>query len=258
MRNLLFLSILFLSISACKTDIHFAETNSMEPTIEKGEKLKIDHNRKPNRNDVVLFDFTVEKVESAQLFRLVALPGDTLKLEAGQTFVNGQPMANEVPVIFNYTLRTQETIPDRFFEEKGLNKQNYRQLQGGYRMKITDRQAEEFSELEAVQSVKKQVAKADFKESFIYPDFKGNRDYLTPVYVPKKGDLISGELLKKYAQTIQQHEGADITGKDSYTFQKNYGFVLGDNRHNAKDSRYIGFIPMEKIEGVVVKFKEKQ
>jgi signal peptidase I len=49
--------------------------------------------------------------------------------------------------------------------------------------------------------------------------------------------------------------------KDAYWTPDNFGpikiptgcyFVLGDNRHNAMDSRYIGFVKKEDIKGVVL------
>jgi signal peptidase I len=77
-------------------------------------------------------------------------------------------------------------------------------------------------------------------------------------------------LLKKYASKIKPTQyivpytqnGIFIwNNKDKDWSTDNFGplkipancyFVLGDNRHNALDSRYIGFIKKENINGVVL------
>jgi signal peptidase I len=65
--------------------------------------------------------------------------------------------------------------------------------------------------------------------------------------------LIYEKVLKNYekVEVIKKGNFYTINGKPAlkYTFKQNYYFVLGDNRSQSEDSRYIGFIPEENIIG---------
>jgi signal peptidase I len=73
-----------------------------------------------------------------------------------------------------------------------------------------------------------------------------NIDNYGPIIIPMKGEIIKSDLMvnqKLYTNFL------DKNGK----IKDDLYFVLGDSRHDAYDSRFIGFIPKSEIVGLVKK-----
>ncbi|MFH0761888.1 MAG: S26 family signal peptidase, partial [Bacteroidota bacterium] len=106
---------------------------------------------------------------------------------------------------------------------------------------------------------------SDNREGYYPPSsfYKWNRDQYGPLVIPAKGVKVSLEIknVDLYRDIIEVHEGheliVDFRGitidgilVTEYTFSKDYYFVMDDNRDNPRDSRKIGFIPMDHVLGV--------
>ncbi len=89
-----------------------------------------------------------------------------------------------------------------------------------------------------------------------------SQDNFGPIYIPKAGATVKldTESLPFYEQIIKNYENNDlvvngndifINGKkaDSYTFQQDYFWLVGDNRHNSLDARYWGYVPFDHVLG---------
>jgi len=88
-------------------------------------------------------------------------------------------------------------------------------------------------------------------------------DDLGPIYIPETGRTIdlNERNLDMYRRVISVYENHDLVEKPdgtveidgtiatSYTFEQDYYWMMGDNRHRSADSRMWGFVPEDHVIG---------
>jgi len=243
----LFFVLLF--IVACEPKVFKISTPAMEETIPQGLKIVINRDIPPKRNDIVVFKYPSQDAEYFT-FRMIAQPGDTLLISDALCWINSEPEIPEKTFQYAYIITTDQSLTDRFFEEQKI-KDAYR-INSGYIFYLTTAKAEELRKVTFIKSIERLLREQGEINSRIFEDYYGwNEDQFGKLYIPKEGDKITGIELSRYKKTFLIHEGVEVSNLKEYTVNNSYCFVMGDSRHNAMDSRFIGLIPMKSIIGKV-------
>ncbi|MEZ4740130.1 MAG: S26 family signal peptidase [Flavobacteriales bacterium] len=206
--------------------------------------------------------------------RCVAVAGDSLEVKHGLVYVNGepQPLPEGGQYAYEFTLRSA-------FNEKRL-----KELfdispddigpgeKGGVSIPLTAAAAEKLKSFDNVVSMERQDHPKGYSVDYRtlpyfpnHPDYDWSEDNYGPIYIPKKGATVQLDLhvLPLYERVIRVYEHNELEvrdGKilingvvaDSYTFQQDYFWLMGDNRHRSQDARFWGYVPHDHVVGKAV------
>jgi len=130
---------------------------------------------------------------------------------------------------------------------------------------LTLKEAQELQEKGILDSIVRKITKTKTANSNFFPNeipYDWNEDNFGPILIPKSGMTIelNESNLPLYKKIIREYENNTLTKKGSslfingkeattYTFKKDYYWMMGDNRHRSEDSRYWGYVPDDHILG---------
>lgn len=243
-------------------------TTSMSPTLDPGDCVVADQNyykeNKPQTGDILIFNFNGDEYtnKAVFVFSCFGTPGDSVILKNGDTYINSKQITISPELKFTYSVKSSMPLTARFFKKMHIT--DFKKIDENItELMITKKMANEIRSYGSTISVEIVLKAKEEMDEMIHgsTSFKWNVDNFGPLYVPKKGDIISLDEtnIELYKDIILENE-KDITMTEglfyresklvsNYTFQQDYYFVLGNNRHNAYDSRYWGFVAKDDILG---------
>lgn len=224
------------------------------------------------RNDVLVFNFPLEyhfpvDHRTEYVKRAIGLPGDTLRVINQRIFVNGKESEKFSALKQAYKVQSRKKLEKDFIEK-------YELFDGGevaknqYIFHMSETQKNNLLKETSIVKLEYTGQNMHDGDLMVYgftAENKWNKDFMGPLYIPKKGDSlpVNEAFLANYLDVIIRFENVEIALVDSiffvdnqliknYVFKQNYYFVLGDNRGNSLDSRFWGFVPEDHIVGKAV------
>lgn len=227
---------------------------SMSPNLEPGVRFTVVSFDTLFHNQIAIYrppkKYRYENDEVVYVSRIVGVPGDSLEMKGNQLLLNGEVFPFDLNLKHGYSISTSMPINERHLE--GIESMTTGNNQ--YRMNLSSEQLSKIKQNKAVQSMDMLYLNPDATQDASHMAVYGaNPGNWGPVRIPKKGDVIDLTSIPAdhFYQLVNEYEPSEYEKLPTrIVVTKDYYFVISDNRHNALDSRFTGFVPRDYITGV--------
>lgn len=196
-------------------------TTANEPNLSLNSKFFVSNLLEPKKGDFIGFEWNDERLGNHnRIYRLVATEGDIVEIKKGILFVNESNFDEIYNLCYSYKVSNSNYL--KLKEKDVINEKINETL--SYFLSDDDK------ENVIITLTKKNAVEQNIQHKRVIDTINAYNKYISEAY--------------------KQDWNKDNFGP--LKILKDHFFVLGDNRDNAEDSRFIGQVGKEKLKGVVV------
>jgi signal peptidase I len=245
--KLLKFALLFILITGCSGSTYRVTTDSMSNTFNIGQVLELKKKTSIDRGDIVFFKVNrnPKMQEEIWLSRVVAFSGDNLEIKDGNVIVNGSivELPKNARVLFSISSTSVLSMKD--FRENTVKQIG----EGKYIAHLTGSEYSNTSKLQNITSIERIIKDPGVSSMAIVRNSsteRWNEDQFGPLAIPSPGDKIK---INHANMGLYKDILSAMEPDSTFVVKEKLYFLLGDNRYNANDSRYIGLIKESNIIG---------